>query len=190
MYLFICMASKNAGTPSTKKPSSKGSARVPKKSKSTTTSTPGPSQKNMKKTANNSPKPLQNWDIDIWYAAIVLLICGYFGKLFAEHLTNEFVAGFSIGIVNILMPIALSLVFSYFIKKFYYEDEQKNVNSTLCDFLFTVVIVLILALLCQSLLGERFLLITASTIVGLVISYLRILNKVMVSIKQMFERHD
>lgn len=134
--------------------------------------------------ADEKPVPLQNWDIDIWYAAAVLLIGGFAGHILTDQIMNTMLADISVSIVSLALSLSMPLVFSWIIKNYYFKDEQKQVNSTPVDLVFCIAVVIGLAYVCRDMIGPSYLLMALFASVGMVVDYLGLVKKILGTIKK------
>ncbi len=121
--------------------------------------------------SSSGSKPLENWDIDVMYAVVLLFLCGFSGKAIANAISNDILAIMSIGFLEILLPIVISFVFSQVVKA-QFKDEKRTVNSTPLDFIFSIAIVVVMGILFRGMIGKDYLLIMATTIIGMVVAYI------------------
>ena len=116
---------------------------------------------------------IPNWDVDIWYAAILVLLVGVAARVAGESIANTLLSGITAGLFTIIITIVMVKLMKILIKQIF-ADERKQVLETIPDLILCCFVVIVLGVICRGMIGENYLIVIIFSSLSMVVSYFKV----------------
>ena len=117
-------------------------------------------------------REISNWEIDIWYAIIILVVCGVVSHILGEYLVTNFSYGYLSDIAMSIAIILVSLPISFIFKNVIFGEVKDAVDESPADYLLSVAVVIILYVLINNMFEELTIFSLIGGLVGMTISFI------------------